>query len=241
MKSKLPVDKLSQIWFVWIHRIYAPPILISWCCCRSLADTKNRGALDLTDFTIAMYLIQASMSGTLKSIPSTLPPYLVEQARSGPEAVASHTTGGSGSLSPTFGGFPGRPVSVIQPQYTGSGILQPQMTGSGMLQPQMTGQRPAPPLPARSTSIPAFPLAAQSTGQAQHWDITPQEKATSDQFFDTLDTQKKGYIEGDVAVPFMLQSKLSDDVLAQIWYAYPSLPLLHLCADFKLQGSSRFE
>lgn len=154
-----------------------------------------------------MYLIQASMSGALQTIPSILPPYLHEQAKSSPDSVISHTTGGSGSLSPTFGGFPNRPVSTIQPQYT----------GTGMLQPQMTGQRPAPPLPARTASIPAFPLAPQSTGQAQHWDITPQEKASSDQFFDTLDTLRKGYIEGDVAVPFMLQSKLSDDVLAQIW------------------------
>ncbi|EMD31714.1 hypothetical protein CERSUDRAFT_100179 [Gelatoporia subvermispora B] len=60
VKSKLPVDKLSQIW--------------------SLADTKNRGALDATDFAIAMHLIQASMSGQIPNIPSTLPPSLYEQA-----------------------------------------------------------------------------------------------------------------------------------------------------------------
>ena len=95
--------------------------------------------------------------------------------------------------------------------------MQPQHTGTGILQPQITGQRHAPPLPARAPAVPPFPLAPQATGQQVPWDVTPQEKATFDQFFDTLDTQKRGFIEGDVAVPFMLQSKLPGDTLAQIW------------------------
>ena len=177
---------------------------------RTLADTKNRGALDLTDFTIAMYLIQASMSGTLQAIPPVLPPYIYEQARSGPDSVVTHATGGSSTFnpSPTAGGF-SRVGSAIQ-------LIQPQITGSGILQPQITGQRTAPPLPARAPAASPFALVPQATGQP-HWDVTPQEKAQFDQFFDNLDTQKKGYIEGDVAVPFMLLSKLSDDVLAQVW------------------------
>ncbi|RDX42684.1 hypothetical protein OH76DRAFT_1488480 [Lentinus brumalis] len=202
VKSKLPVDKLSAIW--------------------SLADTKNRGALDATDFTIAMYLIQASMSGQLQTIPSSLPPFIYEQASNG---VVPQATGGSGHMSPSLtGGFPGHSV---QPQYTGQALsqLQPQMTGQGFssIQPQMTGplrSTPgAPPLPARSalsSSGPAFPFVQQQTTGAQ-WDVTPQEKASSDRIFDSLDTQKRGYIEGDVAVPFMLQSKLPEDVLAQVW------------------------
>ncbi|KAI0637253.1 hypothetical protein C8Q77DRAFT_1051385 [Trametes polyzona] len=205
VKSKLPVDKLSQIW--------------------NLADTKNRGSLDATDFTIAMYLIQASMSGQLQTLPATLPPYIYEQATHG---VVPQATGDSGHISPSLtGGFPSRP---IQAQYTGQTLssIQPQMTGQtfSSIQPQMTGPMrstpAAPPLPARSAaptaSSPAFPfLQQQSTGATPQWDVTPQEKANSDRIFDSLDTQKKGYIEGDVAVPFMLQSKLPEDVLAQVW------------------------
>ncbi|EKM55751.1 uncharacterized protein PHACADRAFT_209279 [Phanerochaete carnosa HHB-10118-sp] len=187
VKSKLPVEKLGQIW--------------------TLADTKKRGALDLTDFTIAMYLIQASMSGALPSVPPALPPHVYEQARPSTGGVATHATGGSVSFSPTSSGFPARPGSAVQPQHTGTAILQP----------QITGQRPAPPLPARTPTVPQFPLPTQATGQHVSWDVTPQEKATFDQFYDTLDTQRRGYIEGDVAVPFMLQSKLPDDILAQIW------------------------
>ncbi|TBU28904.1 hypothetical protein BD311DRAFT_757422 [Dichomitus squalens] len=198
VKSKLPVDKLSQIW--------------------SLADTKSRGSLDATDFTIAMYLIQASMSGQLQTIPPTLPPYVYEQARNG---VVPQATGDSSHISPSFtGGFSNRP---IQPQYTGQALsqIQAQMTGQtfSSIQPQNTGTfrpTPAPPLPARSAVSPSSPFIPQQTTGAQ-WDVTPQEKANSDRIFDSLDPQKRGYIEGDVAVPFMLQSKLPEEVLAQVW------------------------
>ncbi|KAG1749118.1 uncharacterized protein EDB91DRAFT_1112566 [Suillus paluster] len=178
VKSKLSVDKLSQIW--------------------TLCDTQDRGALDATDFTIAMYLIQASMSGQLSSIPTSISPSLYEQAG----GVSVHATGGSANFSSP--GFP-------------------QVPRQNAVQPQLTGQAsPAPPLPNRrlgpsklAPTIPAFPgVPPQPTGQ---WDVTAAEKASADSFFDTLDLQRRGYIEGDVAVPFMLQSKLPEDVLAQIW------------------------
>ncbi|KAI6110079.1 hypothetical protein F5141DRAFT_1215529 [Pisolithus sp. B1] len=89
---------------------------------------------------------------------------------------------------------------------------------SGGLVAQVTGGSSHLGTPASSTfpfspTKPPPPLAQPSAP----WDITPAEKATSDRFFDTLDTLKRGYIEGDVAVPFMLQSKLPEDVLAQVW------------------------
>ncbi|KAG2149296.1 hypothetical protein DEU56DRAFT_869486 [Suillus clintonianus] len=178
VKSKLSVDKLSQIW--------------------TLCDTQDRGALDITDFTIAMYLIQASMAGQLSSIPTSISPGLYEQAG----GVSVHATGGSVNFSSS--GFPPAPRQIA-------------------VQPQLTGQAsPAPPLPNRrlgpsrlAPNIPAFPgVAPQSTS---NWDVTTAEKAGADHFFDTLDPQRRGYIEGDVAVPFMLQSNLPEDVLAQVW------------------------
>ncbi|TFK55038.1 hypothetical protein OE88DRAFT_1653662 [Heliocybe sulcata] len=201
VKSKLPVDKLSQIW--------------------SLADTQNRGALDSTDFTIAMYLVQACMSGQLSFVPTTLPPGLYEQAGGRPlDGVASHSTGGSGSFSPSLtGSFPGRNPAVSTPLNSQATGIRPQMTGSSL----RPGGGPA--LPSRPSAAAlggsAFgtPVQSHNTGQAFQppWDVTASEKITSDGFFDTLDTERKGYIEGDVAVPFMLQSQLPEDVLAQIW------------------------
>jgi epidermal growth factor receptor substrate 15 len=51
----------------------------------------------------------------------------------------------------------------------------------------------------------------------QQWDVTSDAKATSDRFFAQLDQQNRGTIEGDVAVPFMLQSQLDEGTLATIW------------------------
>ncbi|KAH9829148.1 uncharacterized protein C8Q71DRAFT_791377 [Rhodofomes roseus] len=191
VKSKLPVDKLSQIW--------------------NLADTRNRGSLDVTDFTIAMYLIQATMHAQLQTIPPVLPPGLYEQAagKSPFEGVTTHATGSSGHYSPGLSAsFPGRPMSTIEPNFTGQG---------SPLQPQMTGPfRSAPPQRSALSSTPAFPFVQPQATGAQ-WDVTPAEKANADRIFGTLDTQKRGYIEGDVAVPFMLLSKLPEDVLAQVW------------------------
>ncbi|KAL5511429.1 hypothetical protein ACEPAH_4645 [Sanghuangporus vaninii] len=202
VKSKLPFETLSQIW--------------------TLADTQDRGSLDQTDFTIAMYFIQAIMSGQLKSLPATLPPGLYEQAGGrGPTGVVSHGTGNSmTSLSPSLTGF-------FSPAATTPTPLAAQTTGTGprRLQPQITGQEYS----RLSMAIPNQPsvhfapnpvtaLGASAFGTAtQAWDVTPEEKTRFDQFFDSLDTTKRGFIEGDVAVPFMLQSKLSEDVLAQVW------------------------
>lgn len=186
IKSKLPVDKLSQIW--------------------NLADTQNRGSLDATDFCIAMYLIQATMSGQLPFVPTSLPPGLYDQAFGRVDAVATHSTGSSLQPSPSTSRFP---IGPIQPQYT-----------SG-LQAQLTGRGAAPSIPPRPAAAPGPSTFNQPSPfgapPAPHWDITPTEKANSDRYFDGLDTAKKGYIEADAAVPFMMQSNLPEDVLAQIW------------------------
>lgn len=59
--------------------------------------------------------------------------------------------------------------------------------------------------------------SAFSQGRGQQWDVTSEAKATSDRFFAQLDQQNRGVIEGDVAVPFMLQSQLDEGTLATIW------------------------
>jgi len=171
-----------------------------------------------------MYLIQASMSGQLPFIPSSLPPGLYEMASDQTlpgSTVASHTTGNSGSF---HHGMPGS-----FPQTSGSGIVQPQLTGK-QLQPQYSGrplqQQFTGPVAQNQTGSSArkapasAPFSAFTAPQPQlSWDVTPTEKASADKHFDGLDTPKKGYIESDVAVPFMLQSKLPGADLASIWLA----------------------
>jgi epidermal growth factor receptor substrate 15 len=164
---------------------------------RTLADTRDRGALDSIDFAIGMYFIQGVMSNKISFIPTSLPPGLYHQAGGGHEPsdpVKSHISGNSGSFSPVVGSF--------QQQTGQNQFLQPDITG-------LSSQLKAPTVPARSFT--------HSNGYAPSWDVSPTEKASSDQLFDTLDSQKRGYIEGEVAVPFMLGSKLPGEVLAQIW------------------------
>lgn len=160
-----------------------------------------------------MYLIQAVMHGQLQAIPSVLPPGLYEQAagKSLFDGIATHATGSSGHFSPGLSAsFSGRPVSTIEPHFTGqTSPLHPQTTGplrsSNGIQPQRSA--------FGSTTFPF--LQPQSTGA--QWDVTPEEKAHADRVFDALDTQRNGYVDGNIAVPFMMQSKLPEDVLAQVW------------------------
>ncbi|KAF9095421.1 hypothetical protein BGX29_009039, partial [Mortierella sp. GBA35] len=54
LKSRLPVDKLTQIW--------------------KLADTKSRGSLDIQEFSIAMFYMDQLLKGLITALPTTLPP-----------------------------------------------------------------------------------------------------------------------------------------------------------------------
>ncbi|KAJ5571163.1 hypothetical protein N7535_004823 [Penicillium sp. DV-2018c] len=64
-RARLPNEVLGRIWY--------------------LSDTKQRGALDATEFTIAMHLLTSYKSGALRGIPATLPPGLYDAAaRRGP-------------------------------------------------------------------------------------------------------------------------------------------------------------
>jgi len=87
------------------------------------------------------------------------------------------------------------------------------------LPPRFTGQGPARNAPALGPFPAVFALQPQPA-----WDVTPIEKATADMRFDGLDKQKRGYVESDVVVPFMLQSKLPESDLASIWLASLTYP-----------------
>ena len=186
VKSKLPYDTLGAIW--------------------NLADTKQRGSMDLPDFIIGMHYIQGSMNGTIPSVPATLPPGLYEQA-----------AGGAG-----LGGAPGMGAGAAPP-------LQPQATGAA------AARGPAPPAPVRSSSLmspaptgasaasvagtPVMAPTATGTSSAggEPWGVSPADKAKFDGFFDSLDTERTGKIEGQNVVPFFLQSGLDEATLAHVW------------------------
>ena len=188
VKSSLPTEILAKAW--------------------NLADTQQRGALDLPDFIIGMYYLQHLMTGTIKDLPITLPPGLYEQASGGrskpvppPNPMVAQLTGNT-------------PMRLSQ-QLTGQGAMQPQRTGQSIAAHSPTRKYTAPPPPASTFQSPFGGSSAQSNGPA--WDVTPDSKAASDRFFEGLDTGRKGFIEGDIAVPFLMQSGLPESDLAQVW------------------------
>ncbi|KAJ5887559.1 hypothetical protein N7495_007600 [Penicillium taxi] len=169
-RARLPNEVLGRIW--------------------NLSDTKQRGALDATEFVIAMHLLTSFKSGALRGIPQTLPPGLYEAAsRRGPALVPA------APARPSYARPEVPPVPSIPKQFTG-----PQRTASPMS-------------PVGRTF--AGQLSAQTTGA--EWLISPQEKAHFDTIFETVDTAKVGVITGDQAVTFFIKAQLPEEVLAQIW------------------------
>jgi epidermal growth factor receptor substrate 15 len=192
VKSKLSNEQLMKIWCAseaCPHCRFNLNVEF-----RNLADTQDRGALDSTDFAIGMYFIQGVMNNKISSIPTSLPPGLYHQAGGGKEPfgpVKSHISGNSGSFNP-----------VVRSFQQDTGEIQ-------LLQPDITG-------PSSQLKVPIV-SARSFTHSNGYGDVSPAEKASSDRHFDTLDSQKRGYIEGDVAVPFMLDSTLPAEDLAEIW------------------------
>ena len=99
---------------------------------------------------------------------------------------------------------------------------------------QTTGSRPIsdsipPSAPSKQHTGTGYPAQVQSTTRPQQapfqqatttgdqWAVSPQEKAQFDQIFAKVDTQNLGYITGEQAVGFFGNSRLPEDVLAQIW------------------------
>ncbi|KAI9716922.1 MAG: hypothetical protein M1812_005071 [Candelaria pacifica] len=159
----------------------------------TLADTEQRGALGVTEFIIAMHLLASYKSGALRGLPQILPPALYDAAsRRVAGSRPSTSSGVPRGTSP--GGAP--PVPAIPRQFSGTG---PPRTQS----PLSRAPYSTPPPTASPTS--------------NDWAVSPQEKAHFDTLYATLDKANQGYINGDQAVGFFGNSRLPEEVLAQIW------------------------
>lgn len=113
---------------------------------------------------------------------------------------------------------------------TKAGLLRglPNVLPPGLLEAASGRLGPASPRGSIAT-IPAIPR--QLSGMAQNrtgsplgrsvgpgdWAISPADKAKFDQLYADLDPTNKGFITGEEAVPFFSKSKLSEDLLAQVW------------------------
>ena len=73
----------------------------------------------------------------------------------------------------------------------------------------------------RTSSPLAGPSPSQGAGvqlsYSDDWAISSQEKAQFDQIFASVDTSRKGFVTGEEAVGFFSNSRLPEEILAQIW------------------------
>ena len=168
-RAGLPNEVLGKIW--------------------NLSDREQRGALDQTEFIVAMHLLTSMKTRTMAALPNTLPPGLYEAAarRGAPARPGSRQTAA---------------VGPIPRQFTGGSTGAPPRTQSPLAKPAGYATTPPPP-------------SAQTTGTP--WLITPQDKAKFDQFFATIDPQGRGVITGEQAVRFFSDSRLPEETLAAIW------------------------
>lgn len=129
-----------------------------------------------------MYYIQHTMDGSIATLPAVLPPAVLK-ACAGVGAGA-----GAGMLA-----SPVLSAQTLSRQMTGNNInihnpvIARQMTGSlsmnsSPLAKQHTGGNNIFGTPAPSTDIP--------------WDVTPEEKAKFDRFFEQLDPSGTGFVGG---------------------------------------------
>ncbi|KIW80384.1 hypothetical protein Z517_06999 [Fonsecaea pedrosoi CBS 271.37] len=109
-KARLPNEVLGRIW--------------------GLSDTQGRGALDVTEFVIAMHLLASYKSGQMRGVPSTLPPGLFEAATRRPAVRLSSGSRPGSSTVPAVN-YSARPQSPItrQPQVSTPLSLSAQSTG----------------------------------------------------------------------------------------------------------------
>lgn len=158
------------------------------------------------------------MSGTLTSIPAALPAGLYEQAVGGAGAsvpgsplTAQHTGGSAGGIPRQL---TGQPV----PSPIAARALSPPPPGSALRSPLSPGTPSGfAPIQAQRTGLGSSMLAAGGAGPGAAWDVTPEDKVKADRFFEGLDTEHKGLLDGQVVVPFFMQSKLLEAVLAHVW------------------------
>lgn len=155
LKAKLPTNVLSQIW--------------------ALADKNNVGQLNRDEFTLAMFLIQGTINGTIRQLPPSVPQSIWDQLKVYQSPI---TTGGSAT------------GSALAPSFS----------------PQVAGSRP---------NISRVPSSFANA--SNDWSISPQKKAQFDSIFEGLDKESKGVLGPNEIAPFLMTSKLPQDVLANIW------------------------
>ncbi|EDX05704.1 GD21653 [Drosophila simulans] len=195
LQSQLPPLILGQIW--------------------ALADTDSDGKMNINEFSIACKLINLKLRGM--DVPKVLPPSLLSSLTGDAQKTPSMTPRGStSSLSPLdpLKGI----VPVVAPVVP---VVAPPVAVAAVISPPAVSvpAGPTPPTsnpPSRHTSISERAPSIESVNQGE-WAVQAAQKRKYTQVFNANDRTRSGYLTGSQARGVLVQSKLPQVTLAQIW------------------------
>ncbi|XP_017043779.1 intersectin-1 isoform X3 [Drosophila ficusphila] len=202
LQSQLPPLILGQIW--------------------ALADTDSDGKMNINEFSIACKLINLKLRGM--DVPKVLPPSLLASLAGDGQKTPSMTPRGSTSsmspLDPLKGMVPPvaavvpAPVVAPPPQVAPAAIISP----PGVVDLAKVPAVPTPPSsnpPSRHMSISERAPSIESV--QGEWAVPAAQKRKYTQVFNANDRTRSGYLTGAQARGVLVQSKLPQVTLAQIW------------------------
>ncbi|XP_070071561.1 intersectin-1 isoform X2 [Drosophila takahashii] len=202
LQSQLPPLILGQIW--------------------ALADTDSDGKMNINEFSIACKLINLKLRGM--DVPKVLPPSLLASLVGDGQKTPSMTPRGSTSsmspLDPLKGMVP--PVAAVIPAPV---VAPPPVAVAAVISPPgvvdlaKVPAGPTPPSsnpPSRHMSISERAPSIESINQAE-WAVQAAQKRKYTQVFNANDRTRSGYLTGAQARGVLVQSKLPQVTLAQIW------------------------
>ncbi|XP_032595565.1 intersectin-1 isoform X2 [Drosophila grimshawi] len=201
LQSQLPPLVLGQIW--------------------ALADTDSDGKMNINEFSIACKLINLKLRGL--EVPKTLPPTLLSSLTD--SATPTMTPRGStSSMSPIdplkniVAAVPAAPMVapvVAAPIPIAAPIVVPVPVAAAVPAAAIVSPPQSNP-PSRHMSISERAPSIESP-QGAEWAVQAAQKRKYTQVFNANDRTRSGYLTGAQARSVLVQSKLPQVTLAQIW------------------------
>ncbi|XP_041631578.1 intersectin-1 isoform X2 [Drosophila kikkawai] len=204
LQSQLPPLILGQIW--------------------ALADTDSDGKMNINEFSIACKLINLKLRGM--EVPKVLPPSLLASLSGDGVKTPSMTPRGSTSsmspMDPLKGIVPAVApvvapppvVAAVAPPIAAAAVISP----PGVVEAKLPAG-PTPPSsnpPSRHTSVSERAPSIESL-QGGDWAVQAAQKRKYTQVFNANDRTRSGFLTGAQARGVLVQSKLPQVTLAQIW------------------------
>ncbi|XP_030380482.1 intersectin-1 isoform X2 [Scaptodrosophila lebanonensis] len=209
LQSQLPPLILGQIW--------------------ALADTDSDGKMNINEFSIACKLINLKLRGL--EVPKALPPTLIASLTAPGQTPTMSPRGSTSSMSP---------LETVKSIATSASVPVAALPSVPAVVPSVPPAVPVaativspPGIVADVPKVPAMPTPPHSNPPSRHmsiserapsiespqaeWTVPAAQKRKYTQVFNVNDRTRSGYLTGAQARSVLVQSKLPQVTLAQIW------------------------